>query len=85
MHLILYTKTGCHLCEGLQAKLAQINSIAIELELREITTNPEWWEKYQYEIPVLHWLDGDRAIAIPRISPRSTLTQVEQLLQQYAH
>jgi hypothetical protein len=84
MHLILYTKTGCHLCEGLQAKIEQITALDIQLELREIATNPDWWEKYQYEIPVLHWQDGDRLVEIPRISPRSSVERVEELLRQLA-
>jgi Glutaredoxin-like domain (DUF836) len=53
MHLILYSKVGCHLCEGLQEKLEQITELDIQLEIREITTNPEWFDRYQYEIPVL--------------------------------
>ena len=27
MHLILYSKIGCHLCEGLQEKIEQITDI----------------------------------------------------------
>ncbi|MFO5529256.1 MAG: glutaredoxin family protein, partial [Cuspidothrix sp.] len=27
MQLILYSKPGCHLCEGLQEKLAQIKNL----------------------------------------------------------
>ena len=53
MHLILYSKVGCHLCEGLQEKLKQIADLDIQLEIREITTNPDWFDRYQYEIPVL--------------------------------
>ena len=83
MNLILYTKVGCHLCEGLQEKLAAIISLDIQLELREITTNPEWWERYQYEIPVLYLQAGGKETAIPRFSPRASVAQVEQILKQY--
>jgi Glutaredoxin-like domain (DUF836) len=83
MHLILYSKVGCHLCEGLQEKLEQIAEPDIQLEIREITTNPEWFDRYQYDIPVLYiHTDGvDRLI--PRFSPRAGVAQVQQILQQY--
>ena len=53
MHLILYSKPGCHLCEGLQEKLEQIQSIQFELEVRDITSRKDWFQAYQYEVPVL--------------------------------
>jgi hypothetical protein len=83
MNLILYSKVGCHLCEGLQEKLAQIITLDIQLEIREITTNPEWWERYQYEIPVLCLQVGDIEQSVPRFSPRASVAQVEQILKQY--
>ncbi|WP_373542054.1 glutaredoxin family protein [Chamaesiphon sp.] len=84
MHLILYTKIGCHLCEGLQEKIEQITDLNIHLELREITTNPDWFDRYQYEIPVLYvQVDGTEQ-SIPRFSPRASVPQVQQTLQQYS-
>ncbi|PSB25383.1 thioredoxin family protein [Stenomitos frigidus ULC18] len=53
MHLILYSKPGCHLCEGLHEKLAQIQSLDLDLDVRDITTRDDWFQAYQYEIPVL--------------------------------
>jgi hypothetical protein len=81
MHLILYSKPGCHLCEGLAEKLSQVSAIAIELEIRDITTDPAWFERFQYEIPVLTVLDGDQEQSVPRFSPRASVKQVEQMLQ----
>ena len=84
MNLILYSKIGCHLCEGLQEKLEQIVELDIQLEIREITTNPDWFDRYQYEIPVLY-LSVDRTEKlIPRFSPRASVGNVQQILQQYA-
>lgn len=84
MHLILYSKIGCHLCEGLQEKIEQITDIEIQLEIREITTNSDWFDRYQYEIPVLCLqVDGSER-SIPRFSPRSSVPQVQQILQQYS-
>ena len=54
MHLILYTKPGCHLCEGLQKKLKQMQDLKFELEIRDITTSEEWFEIFQLEIPDLY-------------------------------
>ena len=83
MHLILYSKIGCHLCEGLQEKLAEMITLDIQLEIREITTNPDWWERYQYEIPVLCLVVGGVEKPIPRFSPRASVAQVQQILKQY--
>ncbi|WP_310429946.1 glutaredoxin family protein [Chamaesiphon sp. VAR_48_metabat_135_sub] len=82
MHLILYSKVGCHLCEGLQEKLEQITELDIQLEIREITTNPDWFDRYQYEIPVLYLqVDGEERL-IPRFSPRAGVSHVQQILNQ---
>ncbi len=116
MHLILYSKSGCHLCEGLEAKLRQITRLPLQLEVRDITTCPEWFQAYEYEIPVLIWVQGPKAqpdldqgasnqqaepleplapnltdseadgsaitlVRLPRLSPRATIAQVEQMLQ----
>lgn len=41
------------MCEGLQEKLEQIHSLKFDLEVRDITTREDWFQQYQYEIPVL--------------------------------
>lgn len=51
--LIFYSKPGCHLCDGLKEKLDQLDHLPLQIEVRDITQNPEWFERYQYEIPVL--------------------------------
>jgi phosphomevalonate kinase len=90
MRLILYSKPGCHLCEGLQQKLEQIKNIQFELEIRDITTQDGWFAIYQYEIPVLllqNYGNSDDTTTteqmIPRPSPRATVGQLEKLLQKY--
>jgi hypothetical protein len=83
MHLILYSKPGCHLCEGLQEKLQQIQELDFTLEVRDITTQDDWWAAYQYEVPVLYRvnpLDGTLE-RLPRPSPRATVLQLQRLLQ----
>ncbi|EOA21796.1 hypothetical protein CARUB_v10002260mg [Capsella rubella] len=59
--LVLYSKPGCCLCDGLKEKLNAAFSLSpgsdslhdVVLQVRDITTNPEWERAYQYEIPVL--------------------------------
>ena len=87
MRLILYSKPGCHLCEGLQEKLEQLEGLDFALEIRDITTNPDWFQAYQYEIPVLCRVisKADKILEepLPRLSPRANAAQVERMLQKY--
>jgi hypothetical protein len=93
VRLILYSKPGCHLCEGLQEKLEQIHSLPLQLEIRDITIRDDWFQAYQYEIPVLYLVknsvadaqqDAEQAVRLPRLSPRCSVAQVEQMLQKYS-
>ncbi|MTJ07766.1 glutaredoxin family protein [Anabaena sp. UHCC 0204] len=84
MQLILYSKPGCHLCEGLQEKLEQIKNLSFELEVRDITTRDDWFAAYQYEVPVLHLLTSDGTEqSIPRPSPRLSVERLETMLGKY--
>jgi Glutaredoxin-like domain (DUF836) len=99
MKLVLYSKPGCHLCEGLQEKLEQITTVEFDLEIRDITTRDDWFQAYQYEIPVLcvaadptdnAFASVDRLSSpdqtltpLPRPSPRATVQQLVALLQKY--
>lgn len=84
MKLILYSKEGCHLCEGLEEKLREITDIPLELEIRDINTNNQWWEMYQYEIPILFLATETQETFIPRISPRVSVAQLTKILQKYS-
>ena len=81
MQLILYSKPGCHLCEGLQEKLKQVRQVEFELEIRNINTRDDWFSAYQYEIPVLCQKLPNEEKPLPRISPRATVARLEQMLQ----
>ena len=59
VHLIFYSKPGCHLCEGLHEKLEQIQSLDLDIDVRDITTRDDWFQAYQYEIPVLVLVQGE--------------------------
>ena len=81
MELILYSKPDCHLCEGLQEKLEQVGNIEFELEIRDINTRADWFEAYQYEVPVLCQKTSNGEKPLPRLSPRATVAKLEQMLQ----
>ncbi len=83
--LILYTKQGCCLCEGLEAKLRQLDDLPFTLELRDIMTNPEWCDRFQYEVPVLYWQSqaDTPAQPIPRPSPRASVADLRKVLHPY--
>ncbi|WP_083617781.1 glutaredoxin family protein [Planktothrix serta] len=90
MTLILYSKPDCHLCEGLQEKIEKIQASSqtlgeFQLEIRDITTREDWFQTYQYEIPVLFKSSDIDNIEqrIPRPSPRMSVTQLEQVLHKY--
>ncbi|KAG8493898.1 hypothetical protein CXB51_011347 [Gossypium anomalum] len=88
--LVLYSKPGCCLCDGLKEKLHAAFSLSVPdplhdvvLQVRDITSNPEWEKAYQYEIPVLAKVlsDGSESTSheqyqsffqeiLPRLSPR---------------
>jgi glutaredoxin len=90
MRLILYSKPGCHLCEGLQEKLEKIQNLSFELEIRDITTREDWFAAYEYEVPVLYLSNRQGAESaerseklLPRPSPRASVQQLEQMLRKY--
>lgn len=56
----LYTKAGCTLCDEAKAILETIRETSPHsLELVDITDTDkvDWWNRYKYDIPVLH-IDG---------------------------
>lgn len=81
MNLILYSKPGCHLCEGLQQKLDQVTVFDLSVEVRDITTQADWFSAYQYDIPVLYWVTETGQRRLPRLSPRGSVAQLERMLQ----
>jgi hypothetical protein len=83
MQLIFYSKPECHLCEGLYEKLQQVQSLALEIEVRDITSRVDCFNLYQYEIPVLCQRLGDKEQPLPRVSPRASIQQIEKMLIQH--
>lgn len=77
VRLILYSKPGCHLCEGLQEKLERISSLNLDLEIRDITTRQDWFQAFQYEIPVLFYVSSPSPFPTDATSGDDTTAQME--------
>ncbi len=80
IELILYSKPDCHLCEGLLEKLEKIRQPEWQLEIRDITSREDWFNAYQYEIPVLCQKLSTGEKILPRLSPRANAEQLARLL-----
>ncbi|KAM1664500.1 hypothetical protein COP1_043884 [Malus domestica] len=84
--LILYSKPGCCLCDGLKEKLQAAFLLSgpdslhdVDLQVRDITSNPEWERAYQFEIPVLaRVLSDGTEETLPRLSPRLGVELVQK-------
>ncbi len=88
MHLILYSKAGCCLCAALEEKLQQIISdpqgLSLTLEVRDISSDRQWYEQFQYSVPVLQLQVGDQEQNLPRISPQMSVQRLRTMIQSFA-
>ena len=51
----LYTKEGCTLCDQVEDVLQEIRaSHPHSLQRKDITDDQYWWDRYKYDIPILH-------------------------------
>ena len=54
MHLTLYTRPGCHLCDDLKETLVRVRRRqAFELTEVDISRDPALERRYEHDIPVL--------------------------------
>lgn len=62
LHLELYTRPGCHLCDDLRALCERLGG-EFRLHLTEVNieTDPALQARYGQEIPVL-WIEGRKAV-----------------------
>lgn len=65
--LVLITRQGCCLCEGLEEKLRQLGQ---PLRCLDVDQHHALLERYGLEVPVLLWRDGGSERELPRVSPR---------------
>ncbi len=73
--LLLLTRQGCCLCEGLEEKL---HRLALPFEQRDVDADPALQARYGLEVPVL--LMGEREL--PRVSPRLSPEALRRWLQE---
>ena len=73
--LVLFTRQGCCLCEGLEQKL---QALGVPLERRDVDSDPALQARYGLEVPVL--LAGGREL--PRVSPRLGPEALRRWLQE---
>ena len=52
-----YSRKGCHLCEIMLEELLPLIRGRLEIEFRDIDSDPDWRMKYRIRIPVIE-LDG---------------------------
>ncbi|MBV9120595.1 MAG: glutaredoxin family protein [Chloroflexi bacterium] len=66
MRLVLYSKPGCHLCDEAKVKIDRLRARGYDLaiEERDISADPELFERYRLTIPVIELPDG-RSLAAP--------------------
>ena len=65
--LVLITRQGCCLCEGLEEKLRQLQQ---PLQCLDVDQDPVLLQRYGLEVPVLLWREGGAERELPRVSPR---------------
>ena len=73
--LAVYSRQGCHLCEQLIDELMPMIQGRLDLEIRDIDSNPAWHERFWDDIPVVesegevicrHFLDRDAITGLLR-------------------
>lgn len=63
MEIVLVTRQGCHLCDD---ALASLRSLGVEPELRDVDSDDQLHDLYDWRVPVV-MVDG-RVIAEGRIN-----------------
>lgn len=57
--ITIFTREGCCLCDDVKERVERVaKDIPIEIDLFDITTDSEIYEKYKWLIPVVH-IDGE--------------------------
>jgi len=59
MQVLLYSKPDCHLCDVVKADLLDLASeIGFMLQVRDIQTDPDLFDRFRYLIPVVDIENG---------------------------
>ena len=78
VEVIIYSKPECHLCEDAKAQLARLQQ-SLPFTLREVNIleNPEHYEEFKHEIPVI-FVNGRKAFKF-RLDEQAFRRRVESL------
>lgn len=76
--LVLITRQGCCLCEGLEEKL---KALAVHFERLDVDADPQLLARFDLEVPVLLRREGSSQQVLPRVSPRLPPQQLLAWLQ----
>ena len=77
--LVLVTRVGCCLCEGLEEKL---RAAAVPFEAVDVDLDPQLLARFDLEVPVLIQRGPDGERVLPRFSPRLGASQLAAWLTQ---
>ena len=74
--VVVYSKEGCHLCERVIEELQKlINDRLFEFSVKDITADPELFDRYKNIIPVLT-IDGNVRLAGEALANPNTIEDV---------
>lgn len=82
MELLLYSRTGCCLCAGLEEKLRALEP-SLQLTVVDVDSDPLLQARYGLEVPLLAvQRHADREVRLlPRVSPRLSGALLQGWLQ----
>ncbi len=84
MSLLLYSRRGCCLCEGLEEKLRALDP-APALRVVDVDHDPALQARYDLEVPVLMLgAEGADLRRLPPVPPRLQGAQLQHWLQRCA-
>jgi hypothetical protein len=76
--LVLITREGCCLCEGLEEKLLEL---AMPFSRLDVDADPQLLARFDLEVPVLLVREAGEERQLPRVSPRLPAAQLRAWLQ----
>jgi hypothetical protein len=76
--LVLITREGCCLCEGLEEKLL---ALALPFSRVDVDADPQLLARFDLEVPVLLVREAGEERQLPRLSPRLPANQLHAWLK----
>ena len=78
--LVLYSRQGCCLCEGLQERLEALVPPP-DLQVVDVDADPSLQGRYGLDVPILALRRGDQLIDLPRVPPRLAGERLQSWLE----